>query len=212
MEPTLHRSLKMVQFQKNRRNISNFANRLELDHLKAAAQHKGSGGRCECAGWRPSRSEARILPAELKHFGSAKGWSRSRSLHGIGDAGLAAHAQERCRYSRSTCSAFFFFRVPTLFLAGRFSFLRTHARTHAPARTTDDERRDVRSAGVADWNTALGGNTERTLTAAAAPSPRDPYRHAPTMRPPRKKVRPFSFLNYLKTASIFLGLYMIGPV
>ena len=51
------------------------------------------------------------------------------------------------------------------------------------------ERRDVRSAGVADWNTARGRNTERTLTAAAGPSPRDPYRHALTMRPPRK-VRP----------------------
>ena len=34
---------------------------------------------------------------------------------------------------------------------------RTHARTHARARTTDDEQRDVRSADVADWNTARGG-------------------------------------------------------
>ena len=33
----------------------------------------------------------------------------------------------------------------------------THARTHARARTTDDERRDVRSAGVAGWVTAGGG-------------------------------------------------------
>ena len=32
------------------------------------------------------------------------------------------------------------------------------------ARTTD-ERCDVRSAGVADWKTAAGGNTERTLSA-----------------------------------------------
>ena len=61
--------------------------------------------------------------------------------------------------------------------------------------TTDDERRDVRSAVVADWNTARGGNTERALTAAVGPPPRDPYRHALTMRPPQK-VRPFfCFLN-----------------
>ena len=58
-----------------------------------------------------------------------------------------------------------------------------------------NERCDVRSAGVADWNTARQGNTERTLTAAAGPSPRDPYRHALAMRPPRK-ARPFCFLNY----------------
>ena len=33
-------------------------------------------------------------------------------------------------------------------------------------RTTPiDERYDVRSAGVADWKTSAGGNTERTLTA-----------------------------------------------
>ena len=58
-----------------------------------------------------------------------------------------------------------------------------------------NERCDVRSAGVADWKTALGGDMERTLTAAAGPSPRDPYRHALTMRPPRK-VRPFCFFNF----------------
>ena len=62
--------------------------------------------------------------------------------------------------------------------------------THARARTTDDKRLDVRSAGVADWATARGGNTERALTAAAGPSPCDPYRHALAMRPPRK-ARPF---------------------
>ena len=60
---------------------------------------------------------------------------------------------------------------------------------------SNHERCDVRSAGVADWITARGGNTERTLTATAPPPPRDPYRHALTMRPPQK-VRPFSFLNY----------------
>ena len=49
-------------------------------------------------------------------------------------------------------------------------------------------------AWLADWKTALGGNTERTLTAAAGPSPRDPYRHALAMWPP-PKARPFSFLN-----------------
>ena len=58
------------------------------------------------------------------------------------------------------------------------------------ARTIDDERRDVRSAGVADWITARRGNTERTLTAAAGPSLCDPYRHALARRP-SQKVRPF---------------------
>ena len=70
----------------------------------------------------------------------------------------------------------------------------THARSRTHGRQTN-EGRDVRSAGVADWITALGRNTERTLTAAAGPSPRDPYRHALTMQPPQK-VRPFRFLNY----------------
>ena len=41
------------------------------------------------------------------------------------------------------------------------------------------------------------GGTERTLTAAAGPPPRDPYRNAFAMRPPQK-VRPFSFLNYYR--------------
>ena len=48
---------------------------------------------------------------------------------------------------------------------------------------------------MADWNTARGGNTERTLTAAAGPSPCDPYRQALTMRP-SLKAPTFSFLNY----------------
>ena len=55
----------------------------------------------------------------------------------------------------------------------------------------------MRSASVADWITARRGNTERTLTAAAGSSPRDPYRHALAMRPPRK-ARSFGFLNYLR--------------
>ena len=54
---------------------------------------------------------------------------------------------------------------------------------------------------VAGGKTALGGNTERTLTAAAPPPPRDPYRHALTMRPPQK-ARPFSFLNYHYTCHL----------
>ena len=44
-----------------------------------------------------------------------------------------------------------------------------HTSTHARAARTqtkpNDERYDVRSAGVADWKTAARGNTERTLTA-----------------------------------------------
>ena len=53
----------------------------------------------------------------------------------------------------------------------------THARWCKRRRPTD-ERRDVRSAGVADWKTARRGNTERKPTAAVGPSPCDPYRHA----------------------------------
>ena len=41
-------------------------------------------------------------------------------------------------------------------------------------------------ACMADWNTARRGNTERTLTAAAGPSPCDPYRQTLTMRPSLK--------------------------
>ena len=57
----------------------------------------------------------------------------------------------------------------------------------------------VRSEGVAEWVTARGGNTERTLTAAAGPSPRDPYRHSLEMRP-SQKARPFCFLNYFQSS------------
>ena len=72
----------------------------------------------------------------------------------------------------------------------------THAFSHTHGRPTN-ERCDVRSAGVAVWITALRGNTERTPTAATGSSPRDPYRHALTMRPPLKPKGPaFSFLNY----------------
>ena len=76
-------------------------------------------------------------------------------------------------------------------LAAHFTTPCLHARTHARARTTDDERRDVRrSAGVADWKTTRRGNTERTLTAAAGSSPCDHYRHA-LARWPSQKARPF---------------------
>ena len=120
-------------------------------------------------------------------------------LYRIGDAGLPPPAVASQHAQR-----LFFFRVPTLFFfwpAVFSSYLqriaphpRTRAaRTLARARTDDratNERYDVRSAGVADWKTARRGNTKRTLAAAAGPSPRDLYRHALTMRPPRK-VRPF---------------------
>ena len=48
---------------------------------------------------------------------------------------------------------------------------------------------------MAEWITALRGDTERTLTAAAPPPTHDPYRHPLTMRTPQK-IRPFSFLHY----------------
>ena len=68
-------------------------------------------------------------------------------------------------------------------LLSQFSRASTHGRP-------TNERCDEWSAGVADWVTARRGNTERTLTAVAGFSPRDPYRHSLAMRPPRK-VRPF---------------------
>ena len=77
-----------------------------------------------------------------------------------------------------------------------------HARPHARALAsahTDGRRTNDATCGPQAWLTGSlhegGDTTERMLTAAAGPSPRDPYRHALAMRPPRK-VRPFSFLNY----------------
>ena len=57
----------------------------------------------------------------------------------------------------------------------------------APART-DDRRTNDATCGPQAWLTgslhdARRGNAERTLTALADPSPRDPYRHALAMRP-----------------------------
>ena len=113
-------------------------------------------------------------------------WPAVLSFYLLRIALLAAPARVRARpFFLSTCYALR--RAPR-------SPACTHARWCTRRRPTD-ERRDVRSAGVADWKTARGGNTERTLTAAAGPSPCDPYRHALAMRP-SLKVRPFSFLNY----------------
>ena len=61
-------------------------------------------------------------------------------------------------------------RLATPARAHAFRGTPRHASTHARAvhaRTTmaNDERRDVRSAGEADWETAARGNTECTLTA-----------------------------------------------
>ena len=90
-------------------------------------------------------------------------------------------AQDRSRYARTGARAAL--RLPSFAahtrhylvrgfcfsLAGRFSLpvrgtLR-HGSTHsrARARTTDDERSDVRPAGVTDWNTSGEGNAERKL-------------------------------------------------
>jgi len=74
----------------------------------------------------------------------------------------------------------------------------SHASTHG--RPTN-ERCDERSAGVADWKTARRVNTERTLTAAAGPSPCDPYRHSLAMRP-SQKARPFRTLPHNPVAVV----------
>ena len=64
---------------------------------------------------------------------------------------------------------------------------------------------------MADWITARRGNTERTLTAAAPPPPRDPYRHALTMRPPPKGPA-FLFLKLLKYSPTIRYASAIGVV
>ena len=144
---------------------------------------------------------------------------------------LPAVASKRAR------STFFLFRVPTLVSAGRFPFLlaarraapayehtrtrsalhhaRARARTRALARTRTNGRRRTTRRAVRRraWLTGSlhegGGDTERTLTAEAGPSHRDPYRHALTRRPPRK-ARPFCFLNYSET--VVMGSLHPGSV
>ena len=62
-------------------------------------------------------------------------------------------------------------------------------------RSSDKLGRGSRSSGyLAVVVVLLFAHLRRTLTAAAGPPPRDPYRHALTMRPPRK-VRPVWFLK-----------------
>ena len=79
-----------------------------------------------------------------------------------------------------------------------FGVFRVPETAHAPA--TDDERHDVRSAGVADWKTAEQGNTERTLTAEVGPSSCDPHTIATPLqggRPERSDPALFLFLKLL---------------
>ena len=101
--------------------------------------------------------------------------SRLRSQLGAGHCSLPTPRQRTCGPERprgpvASCDREALRQRPLLgrpFSRTPFSRTHTHARarTHACARTTDDERRDVRSAGVADWKTSRGGNTELTLTA-----------------------------------------------
>ena len=91
------------------------------------------------------------------------------------------------RWSRSTHGVFlFFFRVPTLFLAGRSFFLlashcaarhaRPHARTFASPRT-DDRRTNDATCGPQAWLTG-------TLHDGGIRSVRSPLRRAPLLATP----------------------------
>ena len=110
-------------------------------------------------------------------------------------AAISRYSQKTCLFVRFFTSSQIIKMTPFSFVpkGPTFSFLNYCA-------STDDRRTNDATCGpqewVADWITALGGNPERTLTAAAGPSPRDPYRHSLAMRPPRK-ARPFCFLNYI---------------
>ena len=89
-------------------------------------------------------------------------WSRSTRAAPFSSPGF----QPVRPFSLPACSALRRVRIPASTHAPaalRHACARAH--THARARTTDDERRDVRPAGVADWKTARGGGTERALTA-----------------------------------------------
>ena len=134
--------------------------------------------RCCCA-----HNATRTAPATL---GPLHATARTQRLFLMQDLTRRSHLPPPVVASKHARSAFFLFRVHIPFSAGRFPFLLaahcaapackhartrsalrhacTRARTHTRARTTGDERRDVRSAGVADWKTARRGHTEHTLT------------------------------------------------
>ena len=105
---------------------------------------------------------------------------------------------------RSFLSACFALRRAPRRLLSKLCRASTHGRP-------TNERCDERSAGVADWNTARRGNTERTLTAAATPPPRDPYRHSLAMRPPQK-ARPFVSLTTIFIIIIIIILITLDYV
>ena len=110
-------------------------------------------------------------------------------------------------FAARTAPFFFFFGVPTLFLAGRSFFLPA---THSAARCaslrerslasprTNDRRTNETTYGPQEWLTGTlhyGGIRSVRSPLRRPPLRANPYRHALAMRPPRK-ARPFSFLNY----------------
>ena len=147
---------------------------------------------------------AQILTVKrLQRTASSPGCSSSAKLGDLAD-GSSCRARTAPRYREAFVTVVQRYRLECHFRSQSCTHTRAHthahthahartrthtparARTHARARTTDDERRDVRSSGVADWIAVRRGNTERTLTTEAGPSPCDPYRHALARRPPRK--------------------------
>ena len=148
--------------------------RTHPQHARTHRHRKRSIGRCVFS---PSCTAPRAAPTTL----------RSRSTPG----GFPSLLQGSHPFlGRPFFLSFRFALRRLLFLSACFRVVprATPARNQKPARSrahqrSTDGRRDVRSAGMADWKTALRGNTERTLTAAAGPPPRDPYRQALTMRP-----------------------------
>ena len=120
------------------------------------------------------------IHAASSEAGARRHW---RYSHASTDSFSAAKGPDFLSNFQHLCGASAF-RYPLVPLIWRSSISpQVHVMSHHFERTT--QRADVRSASVADWNwnTAQGGNTERTLTAVAGPSPRGPYRHA--LVPPR---------------------------
>ena len=94
----------------------------------------------------------------------------------IGTESLRTHrSTRRSRVPQLYSTALFLFGIsaplwPAVFLFLFAAHFATPARTHARTRMTDDGRSDVRSAGVADWDTS-GGREHGAYAHRQAPPP-----------------------------------------
>ena len=133
-----------------------------------------------------------MLSRLVWQFHTRRSRSPRSSLHHRTYTALLSFMQDLARcshcpwWSRSTHGAFFLFRVPTLFLAGRSFFLlaahcvarhaRPHARTLARA-LTDDRRTNGATCGPQAWLTGK-------LHEGGIRSVRSPLRRAPLLATP----------------------------